>query len=81
MRSPFGGDFMRIGFDGTNTYRQNGHFRFRGTQLLAAIRCRICCWATRDRFLQGGGEYAARRGNSGSLFFQDNFKCPAKLWC
>jgi hypothetical protein len=32
-----------------------------------------------ERFIQGGGEYAARRGNLGSLFVQDNWRVSRKL--
>src|SRR5262249_13314092 len=34
---------------------------------------------TIERFIQGGGEYAARRGNLGSLFVQDNVRLNRQL--
>jgi hypothetical protein len=73
-----GGDFMRSGFDGTNTYRQNGSFRFRGTSYSGNPLSDLMLGYA-DRFLQGGGEYTSRHGNAGSLFFQDNFKARRNL--
>jgi hypothetical protein len=68
-----GGDFMRAGFDGVNTYRQNGAFRFRGTSYSGNPLSDLMLGYA-DRFLQGGGEYTSRHGSMGSLFAQDNFK-------
>jgi hypothetical protein len=73
-----GGDFLRTGFDGVNTYRQNGSFRFRGTSYSGNPLSDLMLGYA-DRFLQGGGEYTSRRGNMGSLFFQDNFKVRRNL--
>ena len=73
-----GGDFMRSGFDGTNTYRQNGAFRFRGTSYSGNPLADLMLGYA-DRFLQGGGEYTSRHGNMGSLFVQDNFKARRNL--
>ena len=73
-----GGDFLRSGFDGTNTYRQNGQFRFRGTSYSGSPLSDLMLGYA-DRFLQGGGEYASRHGNAGSLFVQDNFKARRNL--
>ncbi len=73
-----GGDFLRSSFNGTNTYRQNGAFRFRGTSYSGnPLSDFLVGYA--DRFLQGGGEYTSRRGNMGSLFVQDNFKARKNL--
>jgi len=74
----FGGDFMRSGFDGVNTYRQNGAFRFRGTSYSGNPLADFMLGYA-DRFLQGGGEFTSRRGNMGSLFVQDNFKARRNL--
>ncbi len=73
-----GGDFMRSGFDGNNTYRQNGAFRFRGTSYSGNPLSDLMLGYA-DRFLQGGGEYTSRHGNMGSLFVQDNFKMRRNL--
>lgn len=74
----FGGDFLRSNFDARNTYRQSGNFRFRGTGYSGDPRTDFLLGFT-DRFLQGGGEYALRRGNMGSLFIQDNYKAAPHL--
>ncbi len=73
-----GGDFLRTRFDGTNTYRQNGQYRFKGTTYSGNALSDLVLGYV-DRFIQGGGEYEARRGNMGSLFFQDNFKVRKDL--
>lgn len=73
-----GGDFMRSGFDGVNTYRQNGAFRFRGTSYSGNPLADFLTGYA-DRFLQGGGEYTSRHGSMGSLFAQDNFKARRNL--
>jgi hypothetical protein len=73
-----GGDLMKMQVDLINTFRQNGNFRFRGTSYSGDPRADFLLgWA--DRFIQGGGEYAARRGTLGSLFFQDNYRVTPKL--
>src|SRR5262249_45177645 len=66
-----GGDFLRMMVDLNNSYRQAGRFRFRGTGYSGDPRADFMIGAV-ERFIQGGGEYAARRGNLGSLFAQDN---------
>ena len=73
-----GGDILRSRFNAENTYRQNGNFRFRGTNYSGDPRTDFLLGYV-DRFLQGGGEYAERRGTLGSLFFQDNFKVKRDL--
>jgi carboxypeptidase family protein len=74
----FGGDYMRNGFDGSNTYRQNPQFRFRGTSYSGNPLSDLMLGYA-DRFLQGGGEYVSRHGSMESLFFQDNFKARKDL--
>jgi hypothetical protein len=74
----FGGDFLKMIVDLNNSYRQAGRFRFRGTSYSGDARSDFLVgWI--DQFIQGGGEYAARRGNLGSLFFQDNWRASRKL--
>lgn len=74
----FGGDFLRMKVDLNNSYRQAGRFRFRGTSYSGDARSDFLL-GTVERFMQGGGEYAARRGNLGSLFVQDNIRVSRKL--
>ncbi len=74
----FGGDFMRMQVDLINTYRQNGNFRFRGNKYSGDPRVDFLLGYV-DRFIQGGGEFAARRGNLGSLFAQDNWRAGRNL--
>lgn len=74
----FGGDFLRMKVDLSNSYRQAGRFRFRGTNYTGDARSDFLL-GTVERFMQGGGEYAARRGNLGSLFVQDNIRVSRKL--
>jgi|SRR5579871_277956 len=73
-----GGDFMHMGVDLINTYRQNGNYRFRGTSHSGDQRVDFLLGYA-DRFIQGGGEYALRRGNLGSLFVQDNYRTTRNL--
>jgi hypothetical protein len=74
----FGGDFLRMKVDLINSFRQGGRFRFRGTAYSGDARSDFLVgWL--DRFQQGGGEHAARRGNLGSLFVQDNFRLSRHL--
>jgi hypothetical protein len=73
-----GGDFMRMDVDLINTYRQNGNYRFRGTSHSGDPRVDFLLGYV-DRFIQGGGEYAQRRGNLGSLFVQDNYRATRNL--
>ncbi|QOY87286.1 TonB-dependent receptor [Paludibaculum fermentans] len=73
-----GGDYLRSRFDGTNTYRQNGQYRFRGTSYSGnPLTDTLLGFA--DRFIQGGGEYQTRRGNMASLFIQDNYRVRRDL--
>ncbi len=74
----FGGDFLRMKVDLINSYRQAGRFRFRGSGYSGDARSDFLI-GTVERFIQGGGEYAARRGNLGSLFAQDNFRVSRQL--
>jgi hypothetical protein len=74
----FGGDFLRMNVDLANSYRQAGRFRFRGTRYSGDPRSDFLVGFV-DQFIQGGGEYAARRGNLGSLFFQDNWRVSRQL--
>jgi hypothetical protein len=69
----FGGDFLRMKVDLNNSYRQAGRFRFRGSSYSGDPRTDFLLGAV-ERFMQGGGEYAARRGNLGSLFAQDSIR-------
>jgi Carboxypeptidase regulatory-like domain len=74
----FGGDFLRMKVDLLNSFRQGGRFRFRGTTYSGDARADFLVGFL-DRFQQGGGEYAARRGNLGSLFVNDNFRVSRQL--
>lgn len=73
-----GGDFMKMQVDLINTFRQNGNFRFRGTGYSGDPRADLLLGVV-DRFIQGGGEYAQRRGTLGSMFIQDNYRVNSKL--
>jgi hypothetical protein len=73
-----GGDLMKMQVDLINTYRQNGNFRFRGSSYSGDPRSDFLLGVV-DRFIQGGGEYAQRRGTLGSLFIQDNYRVTSKL--
>ena len=73
-----GGDLMKMQVDLINTFRQNGNFRFRGSSYSGDPRADFML-GTVDRFIQGGGEYAARRGTLGSLFLQDNYRASSRL--
>src|SRR5215813_5666321 len=74
----FGGDFLRMKVDLNNTFRQSGNFRFRGSSLSGHPLADFLLGRV-ERFIQGGGEYAARRGNLGSLFVQDNLRASRQL--
>ena len=74
----FGGDFLRMAVNLNNTYRMSGQFRFRTTGYSGDPRSDFLLGAV-ERFIQGGGEYAARRGNMGSLFVQDNWRVNRAL--
>ena len=73
-----GGDLMRMDVDLNNSYRQSGQFRFRGTTYSGDPRSDFLLGQV-ERFIQGGGEYAARRGTLGSLFVQDTWRVNRSL--
>jgi hypothetical protein len=73
-----GGDFLREDVDLINTYRQNGSFQFSSTNFSGDPLADFVLGYAR-RFIQGGGEYAQRRANLGSLFFQDNYRVNREL--
>src|SRR5262249_3825383 len=74
----FGGALLRMKVDLINTFRQSGRFRFRGTSYSGYGPADFMLGAV-ERFIQGGGEYAARRGYLGSLFVQDNIRLSRQL--
>jgi hypothetical protein len=73
-----GGDLMRMKVDLINTFRQSGNYRFRGTSYSGNAASDFLLGFA-DRFIQGGGEYANRRGTLGSAFIQDNYRVNSKL--
>jgi hypothetical protein len=73
-----GFDYLKMNIDLINTFRQNGNFRFRGTSFTGNALSDFFLGYV-DRFIQGGGEYAARRGTLASGFVQDNWKLSRKL--
>lgn len=73
-----GGEFMRMAVDISNTYRQNGQYTFATTRFSGSPLADFLVGYT-QKFIQGGGEAAARRGNLGSLFIQDNYRVSRKL--
>lgn len=73
-----GFDYLKMRIDLINTYRQNGNFRFRGTGFSGNAMSDFFVGKV-DRFIQGGGEYAARRGTLASGYIQDNFRASRKL--
>ncbi len=73
-----GFDYLKMNIDLDNTYRQNGNFRFRGTGFSGNALSDFFLGKV-DRFIQGGGEYAARRGTLASGFVQDNFRVNRRL--
>ncbi len=73
-----GFDYLKMRIDLINTYRQNGNFRFRGTGFSGNALSDFFVGKV-DRFIQGGGEYAARRGTLASGYFQDNFRVNRQL--
>lgn len=74
----FGGDFLRENVDLINTYRQNGAFTFSTTNYSGNALSDFVLGYAR-KFVQGGGEYSARRANLGSLFIQDNYRAARNL--
>lgn len=73
-----GGDLMKMQVDLINTFRQSGQFRFRGNSYSGDARADFLLGFA-ERFIQGGGEYAQRRGTLGSAFVQDNFRVTPNL--
>ena len=73
-----GFDYLKMNIDLINTYRQNGNFRFRGTSYSGNAMSDFFLGKV-ERFIQGGGEYAARRGTLVSAFFQDNIRMGRRL--
>jgi hypothetical protein len=69
----FGGDFVRMHVDLDNLYRNNGQFTFNSTNYSGFQMADFLLGYT-QRFIQGGGEYSARRGNLGSAFVQDTYR-------
>jgi hypothetical protein len=74
----FGGDFLRENVDLINTYRQNAQYTFSTTNYSGNALSDFMLGYAR-RFIQGGGEYAQRRGNLGSLFVEDNYRVRKDL--
>jgi len=72
-----GGDYLRMSVDINNSYRQNGAFYFYPTFTGNSLSDLLIGDLT--AFLQGGGEYAARRGNLVGLFAQDNIRVNNRL--
>lgn len=73
-----GGDFMRMNVNINNTYRQNGAFTFKGTGYSGNALSDFLL-GDAQKFIQGGGEFAARQGNLGSMFVQDNYRASRSL--
>lgn len=73
-----GGDFMRMNVNINNTYRQNASFTFKGTAYSGNALSDFLL-GDAQKFIQGGGEFAARKGNLGSLFIQDNYRASRAL--
>jgi hypothetical protein len=74
----FGGDFLREEVDLINTFRQNGGFTFSSTNFSGSPLSDFLLGYV-QKFIQGGGEYAGRRANLGSLFVQDNYRVNRSL--
>ena len=73
-----GGEFMRMAVDISNTYRQNGQYTFATTRFSGSPLADFLVGYT-QKFIQGGGEAAARRGNLAGVFVQDNYRVSRKL--
>ncbi|HYM12635.1 MAG TPA: hypothetical protein VEU62_17995, partial [Bryobacterales bacterium] len=73
-----GFDYLKMDIDLINTFRQNGNFRFQGTGFTGNALSDFFLGYT-QRFIQGGGEYAERRGTLASGFIQDNWKISRQL--
>ena len=74
----FGGDYLKENVDLINTYRQNGQFTFSSTNYSGNALSDFMVGYARQ-FIQGGGEYAGRRANLGSLFVQDDYRASRNL--
>lgn len=74
----FGGDYLKENVDLINTYRQNGSFTFSSTNYSGDPLADFMLGYAR-RFIQGGGEFAGRRANLGSLFVQDDYRVHRDL--
>jgi Carboxypeptidase regulatory-like domain len=74
----FGGDYLKENVDLINTYRQNGSFTFSSTNYSGNPLADFMLGYARQ-FVQGGGEFAGRRANLGSLFIQDNYRVRRDL--
>jgi hypothetical protein len=74
----FGGDFLRENVTLINTFRQNGGFTFGSTNFSGNPLSDFLVGYV-QRFIQGGGEFANRSGNLGSLFVQDNYRVNREL--
>lgn len=74
----FGGDMLWMHVDLESYYRMTGRFRFRGSAYSGNAISDFMLGMT-ERFIQGGGEFAGRRGNLGSLFVQDNIRVSRSL--
>lgn len=73
-----GGDFLREDVDLINTFRQNGGFTFGSTNYSGDPLSDFLLGDVK-KFIQGGGEFAERRANLGSLFVQDNYRVSRSL--
>ena len=74
----FGGDYLKEDVDLINTYRQNGSFTFSSTNYSGNALSDFMLGYAR-KFIQGGGEFAARRAKLGGLFVQDNYRATRNL--
>ncbi|MGA8597021.1 MAG: carboxypeptidase regulatory-like domain-containing protein [Bryobacteraceae bacterium] len=74
----FGGDFLREDVNLINTFRQNGSFTFTGTNYSGSPLSDFMVGFA-QKFIQGGGEFASRQANLGSMFFQDNYRVRRTL--
>jgi hypothetical protein len=73
-----GGDFLREHVELINTFRQNAGFTFSSTNFSGDPLADFFLGYT-QKFIQGGGEFAEREANLGSLFFQDNYRVNREL--
>jgi hypothetical protein len=73
-----GGDYLKEDVNLINTYRQNGSFTFSSTNYSGNALSDFMLGYAR-KFIQGGGEFSARRANLGSLFIQDDYRATRNL--